>query len=168
VPLPPVVTATSAIDIAPTMATFNATVKPGFGATVVFFEYGPTLPYTSSTRFTDPTPADNTEHVLSAQVDGLLPGTTYHYRAVAVNFNGVTQGPDRTFSTPELSPVNPGPPGAAMPSGAPLPAPVPPAPEGKKKCRKHFVMRHGRCVRKHRKRHRRRHHPKRRHGGRNG
>jgi hypothetical protein len=34
---------------------------------------------------------------------GLAPGTTYHYRVVAGNANGVTDGPDRTFTTPTPS-----------------------------------------------------------------
>jgi hypothetical protein len=165
VPLPAAVSASSATDVAPRGATLKVTVRPGSGATVVFFDYGPTADYGSSTPYSDPTPADEAEHELSTQIDGLSPGTTYHYRAVAVNFNGVTQGPDRTFTTPEEAhPGNGGSDGTTVPSPAPPPAPTP-TPK-KENCRKNFVKRNGHCVR--RKQNKRRRHPKPAHGGRNG
>ncbi len=36
---------------------------------------------------------------MSAELSGLLPGSTYHFRAVAMNFGGTTHGPDLTFTT---------------------------------------------------------------------
>ena len=48
----------------------------------------------------------------STEITGLLPGTTYHYRAYAVNSKGIGYGEDRTVSTtsgvPILSTGNPG------------------------------------------------------------
>ncbi len=164
VPLPPAVIDASATEIASTSATLNAVVDPGFGATVVFFEYGPSPAFGSSTRTTDPTPADSANHVVSTRITGLSPGTDYYFRAVAVNFNSVAPGPQRTLSTPdEALSGGGGSAGTTLPIGAPPRAPASPAP---KKCRKRFVKRHGRCVR------RKQHKPqKRRHqhraGGRN-
>jgi hypothetical protein len=33
-------------------------------------------------------------------LEGLQPGTTYHYRVVATNVDGTTYGEDQTFTTP--------------------------------------------------------------------
>lgn len=41
----------------------------------------------------------------SAAVSGLLPNTTYHFRAVAANAAGTTYGTDHTFTTPALAPT---------------------------------------------------------------
>lgn len=40
------------------------------------------------------------EHAVSAHLDDLAPGQTYHYRLVAKNDLGVAYGPDATFTTP--------------------------------------------------------------------
>jgi phosphodiesterase/alkaline phosphatase D-like protein len=101
VPLLPELGTTAAADVTPAAAILTATVNPGFGATVVVFEYGPGVGYGSRTLPTEPTPADGSEHSLSTEVNGLAPGTTYHFRAVAINFNGSIQGPDQTFTTPD-------------------------------------------------------------------
>ena len=36
---------------------------------------------------------------VSADLSGLMPGTTYHYRLVAINADGIAYGRDRTFKT---------------------------------------------------------------------
>jgi phosphodiesterase/alkaline phosphatase D-like protein len=246
VPLLPTVDSTSASDVAPTTATLTAMINPGNGATLVIFDYGPGLSYGSRTLPTEATPADGADHPLSAQLTGLTPGTTYHYRAVAINFNGVATGADETFSTPDAPIVGGGSATGVTQTGALLSgnvqpgfsptsyqfeygptsdyghstpagglgadngvhpvsaslaglaagttyhyrlvasnaigttsgsdhtfatAPAPPVMPGPAtpRCRKRFVRRHGRCVRKHRRhrhhaKHRKRHH---RHGGRN-
>ena len=102
VPLLPAVGATSADEVSPTGATLIASVNPGFGPTVVVFDFGTGTSDRTRTLPTDPTPGDGTEHSVSTALSGLVPGTTYHYRAVAINFNGVTEGTDQTFSTPAV------------------------------------------------------------------
>jgi hypothetical protein len=177
VPLPATVAASSASGVTPTTATLSATVEPGFGATVVAFDYGTDTSYGRQTLYSDPTPPDNAAHAVSAQLSGLIPGTTYHYRAVAVNFNGVTDGPDQTFATPALPAA-----GGSTPAASPPPPLVTPIveviPPPKRHCKKPLVKRHGKCVRRkkprhhrkkhHAKRHGKKHHPKNRHGGRHG
>ena len=46
--------------------------------------------------------SDDTAHAVTSVLGGLTPGTTYHFRAVAINFGGTTPGPDVTFTTPGL------------------------------------------------------------------
>ena len=43
---------------------------------------------------------DGVDHFVSTNLTGLTPGTTYHFRVVAVNLNGRTAGPDETLSIP--------------------------------------------------------------------
>ena len=95
----------------PTSAGFTATVNPEGLATGVYFEYGPVLPQTTFTYGSQtPTQAvgsDFSGHVVSATVTGLLPHTTYHFRAVATNSAGSTTGPDQILNTPSNPPPPP-------------------------------------------------------------
>ena len=45
-------------------------------------------------------PADHGEHAVTADLSGLAPNTTYHFRLVAANASGSNDGQDRTFTTP--------------------------------------------------------------------
>ena len=81
-----------------TSATLAASVNPNGAATTVFFEYGASSGYGSSTA--NQSIASGTSFVTrNATLAGLTPGTTYHYRVVATNSAGITSGPDATFST---------------------------------------------------------------------
>jgi hypothetical protein len=59
---------------------------------------------------------------LTATVQGLTPGTTYHYRIVATNAGGVAEGDDATFTTTAAAP-----PPAAPTTTPVVTSPVPPA-----------------------------------------
>ena len=100
-PQPPVVDSTSASGVAPEAATLGTEVNPGFGATIVRFQYGTTTSYGSTTPPSESIGNDASDHPASASISELQPGTEYHFRAVAVNFSGVTAGPDATFDTPD-------------------------------------------------------------------
>jgi len=124
----PTVAATVAAAISRTTATLSAQVKPGFSPTTYRFEYGTGTSYGENTPESASIGSDNFAHEVSASLAGLAPGTTYHYRVLATNSVGTTDGPDETFitaTTPEEEPV---------------------APPGK--CRKGFVLKHGKCVKK--------------------
>lgn len=72
----------------------------GNWAAQVYFEWGLTAEYGHATP-----PATMTGRgPFAADLGGLLPGTTYHVRAV-VQANGMAYGPDRTFVTPGQAPV---------------------------------------------------------------
>ena len=91
---------TSASSENPGTATLSAEINPEFGTTVYRFQYGVTKSYGSSTII-GPVGSDGTDHPVTADIAGLTAGTTYHYRVVAINYVGTTQGPDQTFTTPE-------------------------------------------------------------------
>ncbi len=73
-------------------------VNPNGLATGYSFQYGTTTGYGGQTSLA---PAgEGTKSVkLSQAITGLQPGTIYHYRIVAVNGAGLTNGKDRTFKT---------------------------------------------------------------------
>jgi hypothetical protein len=79
-------------------ATLNGSVDPeGVQVTSCEFEYGLTTAYESTAQCTS-SPGDGSAPVaVSAQVSGLQPGATYHYRLVAANANGARGGGDATF-----------------------------------------------------------------------
>lgn len=88
-----------------TGATLNGTVNPNDLSTTVTFEYGTTTSYGSTTTAIQSPVTGNTLVNVSAEITGLLPGTTYHYRVVTVNSIGTTYGEDKTFTTPGQAPT---------------------------------------------------------------
>lgn len=52
--------------------------------------------------------AGKTAHAVGEELAGLTPGTVYHYRVVAVNGAGMTDGLDETFTTPTSAGQLPG------------------------------------------------------------
>lgn len=105
----PTVEATFASSVGPDNATLAAYLDPENSETTYRFEYGTTESYGSFTP-ADPAPAGKgTGRVtVSAPVEGLAPGTTYHFRVVATNDHGTTTGPDVTFTTLPPAPALPG------------------------------------------------------------
>jgi hypothetical protein len=99
-------------------ATLAGTVDAKGVATTYRFEYGTTTAYGHATPS-----ATAGSGPATATVEGLTPGTTYHYRIVATNAGGIAQGNDATFTT-TAAPVAPAP--AAPTTAAPVVAtPVP-------------------------------------------
>lgn len=100
---PPTVTTTAATPISSTTATLNGTINPNGNAATAYFEYGTTPDYGSQT------PVQNiangtTAVAISANLMGLLPETTYYFRAVGVVDN-TASGAGFDFTTPEAPPV---------------------------------------------------------------
>ncbi|MBL9133011.1 MAG: hypothetical protein JNG86_17510, partial [Verrucomicrobiaceae bacterium] len=85
-------------------ADVSRSVNPRYGTTFSWFEYGTTTAYGSATLQTS---LGNGGAELQSQqtITGLLPGTLYHYRAMASNGLGTTAGLDMTFTTQFLPPV---------------------------------------------------------------
>jgi hypothetical protein len=88
--------AASSIDV--NSATLNGTVRPNGTATIAYFEYGPTISYGSVTPATN-VGSGTVDIPVSADIDGLEPGTTYHFRIVATNSSGTRFCADATFVT---------------------------------------------------------------------
>jgi len=85
------------------IATLNGTLDSGGGIQPCDcgFEWGETVAYGNTT----PTEKKETGETFSQVITGLLPNTTYHFKAFATGF-GTSDGADRTFvttSTPNLA-----------------------------------------------------------------
>jgi hypothetical protein len=97
----PGATTEPAQDLAPTHAALQGVVSPNNAPTTYYFEYGQTTAYGSSVPATQDANAGSGTLAVGAiqRVDGLSPGTTYHYRLVANSTAGMTIGDDQTFTT---------------------------------------------------------------------
>lgn len=82
-------------------ARINGYVNPRNAVTTYRFEWGPTDSYGSTLPLgTEGSAGAGADQVLvSAQIAGLQPGNTYHYRVVAQSSFGSVTGEDRTFTT---------------------------------------------------------------------
>jgi hypothetical protein len=88
----------AATGIGPTSATLMGSITEIGVPTSYRFEYGPTTAYSSETQAID-LGSEVTVLPVAATLDGLSPGTTYHFRVVATNKAGVGYGHDQTFTT---------------------------------------------------------------------
>ena len=110
----PSVDATSASNLSASFVDLDAQVNPLGADTTYHFEYVDAADYEAALAddAADPyaagasvpiVPADigasGVDASVSQQVGGLQPGTTYHFRVVASNEIGETDGPDTTFTT---------------------------------------------------------------------
>jgi sugar lactone lactonase YvrE len=96
---PPSVDSQSAEPVGKATATLNAQIDPWGAETSYRFEYGPSESYGTSTG-SGTLSAGFGDQPASAEITGLTPGATYHYRAVATNgLGGPVDGPDQTFTT---------------------------------------------------------------------
>lgn len=98
-PLAPTATTNAATNVGTTTATLNATVNANGASTTVTFQYGLDTNYGSSVTATQSPVTGSSNTAVSANLTGLSPGTTYHYRVVATNSGGTTNGADQTFTT---------------------------------------------------------------------
>ena len=88
-------------SVTSTQAVLHATVNPEFADTHYFFEYGPTAAYGTKAPLPPGTDigASNSGQYVEVALSGLTAGTIYHFRVVAANSLGTTDGPDSTFAT---------------------------------------------------------------------
>ena len=114
----PAATTEAAGAVTSQSATLSGSVNARGAPTTYRFEYGTTTAYGRSTPATA-AGSGTTAVAIAATVGGLSPATTYHYRIVAANPGGVTEGSDRTFTTT----VTPAPPPATQPPGTTPPFP---------------------------------------------
>jgi hypothetical protein len=89
--------------------TLNGSVNPEGAAINASFQFGPTTSYGSTTPALK-TAVSSSPVGFSANLTGLTPGTTIHYRAVAVSDFGTFVGADQTLTTatPAPPPAQPG------------------------------------------------------------
>ena len=100
-PDPPVAITGSASELSSQQTSLEGTVNPeGAKVTQCRFEYGPTTEYGESTSCSPADLGTGTADVpVSAKTGALEPETTYHYRLVATNLGGKSEGEDATFTT---------------------------------------------------------------------
>ncbi len=95
---PPSLGSSSVSGISGVSATVESEINPSGFDTTYKIEYGPTESYGFETAETDIGSANEGQPVLN-ELTGLSAATTYHYRFVATNSQGVVEGTDQTFET---------------------------------------------------------------------
>jgi hypothetical protein len=97
----PVVQTGDAGSVTESGALLGGTIDPIGDPTSYHFEYGLTDSYGSRVPVAGEASAGSNRipRTVSRPVSGLKPGTTYHFRLVATNSAGTTNGADRTFTT---------------------------------------------------------------------
>gem|GEM_PF-605973 len=96
----PLATTGGLSELSPTGATITGAVNPRGVATTYRFEYGKTTSYGTKVPVPNGSVGAGTADVAVSQaIKGLEPSTTYHYRLVAVNANGLVYGQDKVLVT---------------------------------------------------------------------
>jgi hypothetical protein len=100
---PPAIDAEFASHVGAEGAVLGAEINPEFLAATYYVEYGTDSSYSNGKVPAPPGVALGAENLgddsASVSLEGLRPGTTYHYRFVALSKAGSTPGVDRTFTT---------------------------------------------------------------------
>lgn len=94
----PSATTGSAAKVTPSTATLRGAVNPRDVETTFVFQYGPTKAYGATTPAVAIGKGTDVKGV-AADIGGLAPATTYHFRLVATSGAGTGRGADRTFKT---------------------------------------------------------------------
>lgn len=96
---PPTVTTLPATSIYSLGATLNGTVNANTLLTTVSFDWGLTTFYGNTIDATPSSVTGTTDTPVLADLSGLTPNKTYHFRVKASNAAGLTTGADLTFTT---------------------------------------------------------------------
>jgi outer membrane protein assembly factor BamB/N-acetylneuraminic acid mutarotase len=94
---PPIVTTNAATNIGSFSTRLNGSINPHGLAATVYFQYGTTTSYGSTTA--NQTRSGNTYQNVAASISGLAAISTYHFRIVATNSAGTVFGHDKSFAT---------------------------------------------------------------------
>ena len=94
---PPSATTNAATNVTSSSAQMNATINPNGLSTSAYFQWGLTTSYGNSTGPGTFTGSSSTN--INSVLSGAPPNTTYHYRVVATNSSGTTNGSNRSFTT---------------------------------------------------------------------
>lgn len=109
IPPAPIATTEAATSVSSRAATLHGAVNANGANTAVSFDYGLTPSYGSNVPGT-PTPVTGgSATAVSANLTGLTPNTTYHYRVLGANSHGTAEGSDLTFTTLDDVPSFPAP-----------------------------------------------------------
>ena len=94
-----------ATTVSAATATLNGTINPNGGNSSWWFEWGPGMTYTNRTPATAAGSGTNTA-AISANIPGLQPGQTYHFRMIGSNAAGLGIGTDAYLQTPPVLTLN--------------------------------------------------------------
>jgi uncharacterized protein (TIGR02145 family) len=95
----PSATALAAANLQVNSATIKGSVNPNYLSSTVEFEWGTTTSYGNKITSTQSPVTGSAAVSVSADLTGLTPGTTYHFRIIATNELGTTNSGDLTFKT---------------------------------------------------------------------
>lgn len=99
-PAAPTIVSESVSGLTPTGVTLEAVVNPNNQETTCHFQYGETTAYGREVPCEPEALGAGGKGVgANAPITGLAAGTTYHYRVVAKNTTGKSEGPDHTLTT---------------------------------------------------------------------
>jgi hypothetical protein len=105
----PTVSTEDADGVTTSVATLRGTVNPeGKQLIGCHFEWGATTSYGNSAACVPAAgsiPPDSTDHAVEAEISGLSPNVTYHFRLVAATAEGTSNGNDRLLTTAIGAPV---------------------------------------------------------------
>jgi hypothetical protein len=106
-PIAPKTETNDATDVSETSAVLNGTINPVGLPTTYHFEYGTTTAYGSRVPAGIEAVAggERSDKRFGRTIAGLAPATTYHFRLVAQNSVGTSEGADLTFTTAALGAV---------------------------------------------------------------
>ncbi len=104
-PTAPVVSTAAPTSVTDTGAILHGAVNPEGQQVEYAFQWGPTAGYGHETPFTQ-AGAGSSSVSASATLANLSPGSTYHFRAIALNASGgLSVGGDRSFKTTGTAPA---------------------------------------------------------------
>jgi uncharacterized protein (TIGR02145 family) len=83
----------------PTTATLTGEINANYISSTVTFEYGTSTSYGNTAAFAQNPVTGNANTLVIAEISGLVPETSYHFRIKAVNSIGTTYGEDMEFTT---------------------------------------------------------------------
>jgi plastocyanin len=105
----PIVTTEAATSVGEHEATLNGSVNPNGKATKYHFKWGTTESYGQETSVQSAGEGTTSVPATPVKLSALAPATLYHYKLVAENEKGPSEGADQTFIT-SSPPPPPGPP----------------------------------------------------------
>ncbi len=98
-PMPPAATTLEATAISATTVTLNGSINAHDGSATASFDLGQTTEYGSNLTASPSSVTGSNNALVSLNVTGLTPNTTYHFRAKGQSVSGSQVGEDYSFTT---------------------------------------------------------------------